>query len=254
MEKFFHLRIRSIEDLFLFLKDIMNILAYAGSIHQFEINQNGYLQIDIFGYDNQIEKFVKIIDKPLIPSITIKSNQCIIVASCLIDKGLGVLLHLISTNSSILMFLQFQSRPWLCHILYTLSIPLLTYGSMKFLSINSLITIFINEDKYLNGFYIIQNNNHQDKSQRNIQFIQCSLLTYIYSYLKDNYYWVMGTEIDLNTQRKLIKVNFDGLEILNFLFFRFTMVVQHLSQHLLFHLIQINLFLYLLLIIFKLYI
>jgi len=184
---------------------MMNILAYAGCIHQFKINENGYVQIDIFGYDNNTEKFVNIIEKPLIPSMTIKSNKFTIVGSCLIDKGLCVLLHLITSNSSILMFIQLQSRPWLCHILYTLSIPLLNYGSMKFLSINSFMSIFINEEKSSNGFYIIDNN--KQISQRNIQFIQCSLLTYIYSYLKENYYWLMGNEIDLNTKQKLIKVN-----------------------------------------------
>jgi hypothetical protein len=76
---------------------------------------------------------------------------------------------------------------------------------MKFLSINSFMSIFINEEKSSNGFYIIDNN--KQISQRNIQFIQCSLLTYIYSYLKENYYWLMGNEIDLNTKQKLIKVN-----------------------------------------------
>lgn len=186
----------------------MNLLTYAGCLHRFDINHNGYLQIDIFGYDNQTEKFVKIIDKPLIPSITIKSNQCFILGSNLIDKGLGVLLHLITSNSSILMFLQLQSRPWLCQIIYTLTFPLLTYGSMKFLSINSFISIFINEDKYLNGFYLINNNKKQQQQQQDIQFISCSLLTYIYCYLKENYYWLLGYEIDLNTQKKLIKVNF----------------------------------------------
>jgi len=184
----------------------MNILAYAGCIHQFKINENGYLQIDIFGYDNNTEKFVNIIEKPLIPSMTIKSNKCTIVGSCLIDKGLCILLHLITSNSSILMYLQLQSRPWLCHILYTLSIPSFTYGSVKILSINSLLTIFINEEKYSNGFYIIDNN--KQKYQRNIEFIQCSLLTYIYCYLKENYYWLMGNDIDLNTKQKSIKVKF----------------------------------------------
>jgi hypothetical protein len=183
----------------------MNILTYASCIHRFDINENGYVQIDIFGYDHNTERFVNIIDKPLIPSMTMKSNQCHIVGSYLSDKGLYVLLHLIGLNSSILMFIQIQSRPWLCHIIYTLSIPKLTYGSMRFLSINSLISIFINEDKQTNGFYIIDNN--QQKYSKNIQFISCSLLTYIYCYLKENYYWLMGNEIDLNIQRKIIKVN-----------------------------------------------
>jgi hypothetical protein len=182
----------------------MNILTYAGCIHQFDINENGYLQIDIFGYDHHIERFVRIIDKPLIPSMTMKSNQCKIVGSCLVDKGLGVLLHLIGLNSSILMFIQIQSRTWLCQIIYTLSISKLNYGSMKFLSINSAISLFINEDEQSNGFYIIDNT--QQKSQRNIQSISCSLLTYIYCYLKENYYWLMGNDIDLNTKRKMIKV------------------------------------------------
>jgi hypothetical protein len=188
----------------------MNILAYAGCIQQFQINENGYVQIDIFGYDSNMERFVNIIEKPLIPSMTMKSNQCKIVGSCLIDKGLCVLLHLITSNSSILMFLQLQSRPWLCQILYTLSFPLSTYGSVRFLSINSLLSVFVSEDKNSNGFYII--NNNQEKYQRNIQFIPCLLLTYIYCYLKENYYWLMGSEMDWNTERKLIKVNrnFDG--------------------------------------------
>lgn len=179
----------------------MNILAYAGSILQFEINQNDYLQINIFGYDNNTERFLNIIDKPLIPSMTMKFNKCTIVGSDLNDKHLFVLLHLITSNSSILMFLQFQSRPWLCNIVYTLSI----HGSIRFLSINSLMSLFINEEKSLNGFYIIDNN--KQIYQRNIEFIQCSLLNYIYCYLKDNYYWVMGNQMDLNTQQKLIKVN-----------------------------------------------
>jgi hypothetical protein len=146
--------------------DMMNMLAYAGCIHRFQINENGYVQIDIFGYDNNTERFLNIIEKPLIPSMTMKSKKCTIVGSCLIDKGLCVLLHLITSNNSILMFIQLQSRPWLCNILYTLSIPSLIYGSVKFLSINSLLSIFINEEKNCNGFYIIDNNNKQ-KCQRN---------------------------------------------------------------------------------------
>ncbi len=67
------------------------------------------------------------------------------------------------------------------------------------------MSIFINEEKSLNGFYIIDNN--KQKFQRNIEFIQCSLLTYIYCYLKENYYWLLGNEIDLNTKQKSIKVN-----------------------------------------------
>ncbi|CAF3337489.1 unnamed protein product [Rotaria sp. Silwood1] len=182
----------------------MNCLAYASCIHQFQINENGYIQIDIFGYDNNMERFINVIEKPLIPSMTMKFNKCTIAGSCLIDKGLLVLLHLITLNSSILMFLQFQSRPWSCHILYTLSIPSSIHDSMKFLSINSLLSIFINEAKNQNGFYIIDNN--KENFRRNIEFVQCSLLTYIYCYLHDNYYWLMGTEIDMNMQRKLIKV------------------------------------------------
>jgi len=231
----------------------MNILTYAGCIHRFDINENGYLQIDIFGYDHHTERFLNIIDKPLIPSMTIKSNQCKIVGSCLIDKGLCVLLHLITLNSSILMFIQIQSRPWLCQIVYTLSIPMLTYGSMKFLSINSFMSIFINEDKQSNGFYIIDNN--KQKYQRNIQLISCSLLTYIYCYLKDNYYWLMGSELDFKTQRKSIKVNpkFQSDKKKRF-FFRFTMVVQLLPQLLSSHSILINLFPHLSLTTFKIFI
>ncbi|CAF0792750.1 unnamed protein product [Rotaria sordida] len=182
----------------------MNCLAYAGCIHQFQINENGYIQIDIFEYDNNMERFINVIEKPLIPSMTMKFNKCTIVGSCLIDKGLCVLLHLITLNNSILMFLQLQSRPWSCHILYTLQIPSSIHASMKFLSINSFLSIFINEEKNQNGFYIIDNN--KENFRRNIEFIQCSLLTYIYCYLYDNFYWLMGTEIDLNTKQKLIKV------------------------------------------------
>jgi hypothetical protein len=184
----------------------MNILAYAGCIQRFEINENGHVQIDIFGYDNNTERFININEKPLIPSTIMKSTKCTIMGSCLIDKGQIVLLHLITLNSSILMFLQLQSRPWLCHILYTLAIPSTIHGSIRFLSINSLMSIFINEEKYPNGFYMI--NNNEQKCQRNIEFIQCSLLTYIYCYLKDNYYWLMGSEMDLNTEEKSIKVKF----------------------------------------------
>ncbi|CAF1558443.1 unnamed protein product [Adineta steineri] len=183
---------------------MMNILAYAGCIHQFQINANGHVQIDIYGYDSNTERFINAIEKPLIPSTITKSNKCIIVGSHIIDKGLLVLLHLITSNSSILMFLQLQPRPWLCHILYTLSIPLTIHGSIRFLSINGYMSIFINEDKTSNGFYII--NNNEQKCQRNIEFIQCSLLTYIYCYLKDNYYWLMGSEIDSDTGEQLIKV------------------------------------------------
>ncbi|CAF2514154.1 unnamed protein product [Rotaria sp. Silwood2] len=151
-----------------------------------------------------MERFLNVIEKSLIPSMTMKFNKFTIVGSCLIDKGLLVLLHLISLNSSILMFLQLQSRPWSCHILYTLSIPSSIHNSIKFLSINSLLSIFIDEEKNQNGFYIIDNN--KENFRRNIEFIPCSLSTYIYCYLHDNYYWLMGTEIDLNMQRKLIKV------------------------------------------------
>ncbi|CAF2724379.1 unnamed protein product [Rotaria sp. Silwood2] len=151
-----------------------------------------------------MERFLNVIEKSLIPSMTMKFKKFTIVGSCLIDKGLLVLLHLISLNSSILMFLQLQSRPWSCHILYTLSIPSSIHNSIKFLSINSLLSIFIDEEKNQNGFYIIDNN--KENFRRNIEFIPCSLSTYIYCYLHDNYYWLMGTEIDLNMQRKLIKV------------------------------------------------
>jgi hypothetical protein len=123
----------------------------------------------------------------------------------LIDKGLIVLLHLITSNSSILMLLQLQSRPWLCHIVYTLSIPSTINGSLRFLAINSLLCIFMNEEKNRDGFYIIDN---KQKGQKNIEFIRCSLLTYIYCYLKDDYYWLMGSEMDLNTERKSIKVKY----------------------------------------------
>jgi hypothetical protein len=124
----------------------------------------------------------------------------------LIDKGLLVLLHLITSNSSILMSIQLQSRPWLCNIQYTLSLPTSIQGSIRFLSINSLLSLFINEEQNRNGFYMI--NNNKEIYQRNIEFIQCSLLTYLYCYLKDNYFWLMGNEVDSNTQQKSIKVNF----------------------------------------------
>ncbi|CAF1370973.1 unnamed protein product [Adineta steineri] len=80
-----------------------NILAYAGCIHQFQINANGHVQIDIYGYNSGTERFINAIEKPLIPSTITKSNKCIIVGSHIIDKGLLVLLHLITSNSSILI-------------------------------------------------------------------------------------------------------------------------------------------------------
>ncbi|UJR25167.1 hypothetical protein I4U23_006523 [Adineta vaga] len=98
------------------------------------------------------------------------------------------------------MCLQFQSRPWLCHILYTLSL----HGSTKFLGTNSSMSLFIDEEKCPNGFYLIDN--QKMKCQKKIEFISCSLLTYIYCYLKDNYYWLMGNEIDSTTNEKRIKV------------------------------------------------
>ncbi|CAF3453563.1 unnamed protein product [Rotaria socialis] len=191
----------------------MNFLAYGGCIHRFQINENGYVQIDIIGYDSNVERFINVIEKPLIPSMTMKFNKCTIVGSCLIDKGLLVLLHLITFNSSVLMFLLLQSRPWLCHIVYTLSMPSSIHDSMRFLSINSLLSIFINEGTNQNGFYIIDNT--RENFGRNIEFIQCSLLTYIYCHLQENYYWLMGTEIDIKTKRTLIQVYYSCLNRLS---------------------------------------
>lgn len=184
----------------------MNILAYIGCIHRFEINDNGFIQIDIFGYDSNMERFINVIETPLIPCMTMKFNKCAIIGSCLIDKGLLVLLHLFTSNSSILMLLHLQSRPWLCNIIYTLSIPSSIQNSMRFLSTNSLFSIFINEERNRNGFYMIDNT--KESVRRNIEFIQCSLLTYIYCHSQDTYYWLMGVDIDAHSKRKMIKVNF----------------------------------------------
>ena len=40
-------------------KKMMNILAYAGCIHRFQLNDNGYVQINIFGYDVNTGKICK---------------------------------------------------------------------------------------------------------------------------------------------------------------------------------------------------
>ena len=185
---------------------MMNFLAYAGCIHRLQINENGYVQIDIFGYDSTIERFVNVIEKPLIPSMTMKSNKCTVAGSCWNDRSLFILLHLTTSNNSILMFLELPSRPWSCHIVYTLSVPSYISHSIRFLSTNLLISIFTDEGTSQNGFYLIDND--KQKCQRTIKLIQCSLLTYIYCYLHDNYYWVMGTDLDLNKERKSIKVKF----------------------------------------------
>ncbi|CAF1167076.1 unnamed protein product [Adineta ricciae] len=179
---------------------MLNILAYAGCILQFQINDAGYLQINIFNYDSASERFTNSTEKPLIPSITMKSSKCTVVGSCLIDKGLLVLLQLVISNSSALVCLQFQSRPWLCQIVYTLSL----HGSAKFLATNSYMTIFIDDEKCPNGFYLIDN--QKCKGQKKIEFITCSLLTYLYCYLQNHYYWLMGYEIDSNTNEKTVKI------------------------------------------------
>lgn len=184
--------------------NLENVLSYAGCILQFEINENGYIKLNIYEYDTNLEQFVNNIDRPIVLTMTTKSNRCRIVGSCSIEKGLGVLLHLITSNNSILMFIQVQSRPWSCQILYTLAIPSFDYGSMKFLAINSFVSLFRNDEQQSNGFYAIIGN--EIKGQKKIEFIQCSLLTYIYCYLKDNYYWLMGTDFDSNTDRKSIQV------------------------------------------------
>lgn len=182
-----------------------NLLTYASALHRFTLNDHGYVQIEIFGYNPSMERFENVLEKALIPSMTMKFLRCFIAASTLIEKGLGVLLQLHTMNSSILMFLLLQSRPWSCQIVYTLAHSTFQDGSMKFLAMNSIMTIFIHEDQISNGIFIIENS--PEKSQRNIQTIPCSLLTYIYCYLKGNSYWIMGTEIDTNNQRKFIQVN-----------------------------------------------
>jgi len=186
-------------------KNLENLLSYAGCLLQFEINENGFIKLNIYEYDSNLEQFVNINDRPMILTMTTQSNQCRIVGSCFIEKGLGVLLHLITTNNSILMFVQLQSRPWSCQILYTLAIPSFDYGSMKFLAMNSFISLFQNVEQQSNGFYAIIDN--EMKGQKKIEFIQCSLLTYIYCYLKDNYYWLLGIDFNSNTNRKSIEVN-----------------------------------------------
>ncbi|CAF1241902.1 unnamed protein product [Adineta ricciae] len=179
---------------------MLNILAYAGCILQFQINDTGYLQINIFNYDSATEKFTNSTEKPLIPSISMKSSKCTVVGSCLIDKGLLVLLQLVISNSLALVCLQFQSRPWICQIVYTLSL----HGSAKFLATNSYMSIFIDDEKCPNGFYLIDN--QKGKGQKKIEFITCSLLTYLYCYLQNHYYWLMGHEIDSNTNDKTVKI------------------------------------------------
>ena len=184
----------------------MNLLAYAGCVHRVDLNEHGYVQIDIFAYDSNVERFVKVTDRPLTPSTTMKFNRSTVVGSCVMEKGLLVLLHLIASNSSILMCLQLQARPWLCHILYTLSIPASIHGSLRFLATNAFMSLFINEDTNRTGFYLIDN--RQQKCQRRIETIPCSLANYLYCHVKDAYYWLMGTDIDSTAQRKSIKVTF----------------------------------------------
>lgn len=216
-----------------------NILAYAGCILQFQINDNGYLQINIFNYDPTTEKFTNNIEKPLIPSITMKSSKCTIVGSCLIDKGLLVLLQLVISNSSALVCLQFQSRPWICQIVYTLSL----HGSAKFLATNSYMSIFIDDEKCPNGFYLIDN--QKNKGQKKIEFISCALLTYLCCYLQNHYYWLMGHEIDSNTNEKTMKVNrFRSVCKNSSVCFRFIMGTHFRQQPRSFLSIQINSFLF----------
>lgn len=183
-----------------------NLLSYAGCLHRFVINEHGYIQIDLFEYDQSMERFERIHEKSFIPSMTMKFTDCFIVGSTLIEKGFGVLLQLHTSNSSILMFLQLQSRsPRSCQIIYTLSHSTFLSGSLKCLAINSSSTLFIDQDKLSKEFYLIDNTLEQ--SQRKIQSISCLLSTYIYCYLKGNSYWLLGSEINENTKRKFIQVN-----------------------------------------------
>lgn len=226
----------------------MNLLSYAGCIHRFLINDHGYVQIDIFAYDPSMESFSNCLEKSLIPSMTMKFTECFIGCSSLIEKGLGVLLQLHTLNRSILMFLQLQSRPWSCQIIYTLSHSTFTGSSMKFLASNSLLTLFIDQEKRSKEFYLIENTLEQ--CQRKIQSISCSLLTYMYCHLKGNAYWLMGSEIDANTKRNRIQVNRNRLSLnsSNANFFRFTTVYSLLHRLIFSPLRQINLFLFLALI------
>jgi hypothetical protein len=180
-------------------------LAYAGCLHRFDINEKGYLQIDIFTYENSTERFVNAIEKPLIPSTVMINKQCIVLSSSVTDKGLLVLLRLITSNSSILMLLRLQARPWSCHILHTLAIPSAVQGLLRALSINPFLSLLVTDQPNPMGFYRIDN---REISQRTMELIRCSLSSYLYSYLQDSYYWLMGNEMDANTARTSIRVMF----------------------------------------------
>lgn len=181
-----------------------DLLAYAGCLQRFTINAKGYVQIEIFSYDSSIERFMNVSEKPLIPSTTLTSKTCTIVSSHVMDKGLLVLLHLITSTNSILMFLQLQSRPWSCQILHTLAMPSTIEGSLRFLATNRTLTLFLTDESNRKGFYRIHN---REGLQRTIELIPCSLLTYLYCYLKEHYYWLMGQEMETESERKSIKVS-----------------------------------------------
>lgn len=207
-------------------------LAYAGCLHRFAINEKGYLQISIFTYQSSTERFINAIEKPLIPSTVMVSKQCTVMCSSVTDKGLLVLLRLITSNSSILMLIRLQARPWSCQILHTLAIPSTIHGSLRALASNPFLSLLVTDQPNPLGFYRIDN---REVSQRTLELIRCSLSTYLYCCLKDSYYWLMGNEMDANTGRTAIQVKFQfwsqsGLWLVQrtyLVFFRHTITVWH---------------------------
>ena len=180
-------------------------LAYAGCLHRLDINEKGYLQIDIFTYQSRTERFVNAIEKPLIPSTVMSAKQCTVMSSAMMDKGLLVLVRLITSNSSILMLLRLQPRPWSCHILHTLAIPSTIHASLRSLATNAHLSLLVTDEPNRMGFYRMDN---REVSQRTLEFIPCAFLTYLACYLRESSYWLMGSEMDTNLGRTVIKVTF----------------------------------------------
>jgi hypothetical protein len=180
-------------------------LAYAGCLHRFDINEKGYVHIDIYTYDCATERFINAIERPLILSMAMTSTHCTIVGSCPMDKGLLVILHLMTSNSSILMFVQLQSRPWSCRVLHTQAMPSSPMDcSWRCLAVNSQLCLCISDQSNPTGFYRID---HRESTDRRIERIDCSLLSYVYCYLNESYYWLMGNEMDKTNEQQSIKVN-----------------------------------------------
>ena len=183
-----------------------NLFVYAGSLHRFVLHPKGYIEIESFSYDCSIERFSNVNEKSLIISTNFITTKFDLLETFRMSKCLIFILNLFTTDDSRILFVQFETKPWRTKILQTFAVPSTIDGRMKFLSTNESTSLFITDRSIGKGFYRID---YRQTTTKNIEFIQCPLISYLFCYLKDEFFWLIGNEIETNSKRKSIQVRLE---------------------------------------------